>query len=408
MDKEKIAGMFRFYLRSSNFFSELSQENFKYLYSHFLPQSGKRKDCNYYFEPTDEGLVWLGDYSLKLTQDERMRVLCQFECDIIVNALMHINLTEKKNDLKKIQLHLTVRAFAYPNAELDFINGIKEYMLWTPEQKIINHFNELIFKKYREFDLKSLGYRQGEDKFELLTRIWPDIDKTYEKQLYVSSYYYFQEIDDSYDQIRFLLTNARLYSQHTSNYTGNPIDRPESDRYYDMILTLYDRRYLDFCSMTFERIYAFWEKIAFLLFQYIKPVSLDKSKKLVINDENLSLVKLIGQLKKEVKKNHHAFLISSPSFDWFKNFVNGTHKKLCNHRHPLIHFRLDDIEIGKGNRYTYTKVFWMKNIHDKAKLEKLQKENESLLPFLNEQFKQCEIGLDKAVQLIMEIQKAKK
>ena len=256
----------------------------------------------------------------------------------------------------------------------------------------MNHNNDFLNKVYKDQNFNSIL-----PEFSTLDDTLDKMDKKNKDKIFATSYHYFYEIVDSYEQIMFLMGNINLYRKYTSNYIQNESNSPNG-LYYQLNLTFYDRRYLNFCSMAIERIYAYWERIAFLLFQFIKP------KTEQIGDKKLSFFNLIKSLVKDIECQHHLYLDSpNSSFKWFNDFHKNGHHKLTHYRHPLVHFQKKRNEF-KGGLWAGTHTIFLQNTQNKKNLIKLQKKNESLCSFLNDQFGYCEMGYKKVADLIKETQ----
>jgi hypothetical protein len=188
---------------------------------------------------------------------------------------------------------------------------------------------------------------------------------------------------------------VNLYRKYTCDYLEKERHDSSGTR-YDINLEMYDWYYLDFCSLSIENLYSYWERIGYFLFQFFPPTK--------VVDNNLSFQNLISCLKKDIKQGKYHSLHTSQNFKWFSEFTEKGHEfeKLQKYRHPLIHYKFEN-QLFKGGLNSGTYSFLIKNCRKREKIEELQKVNDSLVDFINHQFSLCYDGYLKTVDLIKEI-----
>lgn len=387
MEEKEVVASIRNYFEQDNG-RQLSHElfRFKHIEKYLLPGQRQQEIIGVlYFKSDSTGFLWNDDYLLKTILDKGGEQIYRFENEFKVSGELSYWIEGSPKEYKtSCSFSLTLRVQKYSNSpHPDYIE------LWDKEQKVVNHFNELIYAKYDE-----LKFESPISKFDNFTESWSSVNRDDENQVKATSYHYFFELVHAFDQVMYLVANVNLYRKYTTNYTERESYSPNG-AYFMVNLSFYDRRYLDFCSLAFEKIYAFWERVAFLLFQFIKPALLEENQ--------LSFVKLMKFLKKDIKAGNFIFLNNPNSnINWFFTFINSKHKKLTDYRHPSVHFQKSN-PVYKGGLFAGTHNYWLENNGDKSKLEKLQKDNEDLCKFLNDQLRICEEGLNNVVQLIKEI-----
>lgn len=389
MKDKQVVDSIRNYFEQDNGW-QLSHDlfRFKHIEKYLLPNQKLEKIIGVpYFKSDSAGFLWDDDYLLKTILDRGGEQIYRFENGFKVSGELSYWIEGSPNEYKApCSFSLTLRVHKYPNS------GTPDYIeLWDEEQKIINHFNELIYAKY-----DALNFESPISKFDKFTESWSSVNRNDENQIKATSYHYYFELVHAFEQAMYLVANVNLYSKFTSNYTEKESHTPNGIHFI-INLSFYDRRYLDFCSLAFEKIYAFWERVAFLLYQFIKPV------KKPLAEKQVSFFKLIDNLCKDIESGNFSYLKNSAStFIWFNNFLSREHKKLTDYRHPAIHFQMNN-SVYKGGLFAGTHNYWLENNDDKNKLTKLQKDNEDFCKFLNDQLRICETGLNKVVELIKEI-----
>lgn len=295
-----------------------------------------------------------------------------------------------------VRIEATIRIFKHSNHEIDLSDRTNHIEVWDEPQKIINLSKIIADEQIKDLDLIPYDY-------SFYTNNWSKIDKSdirKERQAHVTSYYYLQELIESYERIKHLLSFVLLSAPHAGKYTGYERGLPanyNSEYIYEINTNfkLYDRYYLTYCELTIESLYKFWERIGFYLFQFFVPAS-NK-----INNLNLSFFKLIKELNKEYSTNK---LIQNIHFDWFVGFVLDTNSRfdeLINYRHPFIHYKFDESDNKAiGSLISTTLNYWNKNLTNKQKLDSLAKENNNIKIFLLEHFGFCKEGYKHTIELV--------
>jgi hypothetical protein len=362
-----------------------------YLYIDKIPEEYRSwNDILVWFEVDTYGIKWVNDYEISLVKDRRQEDIFEFKQDLKVSGYTcySIGCNQFKNPTS---YSLTLRAYRYPDSytvRRDIIS------LWNKEQKILNDHNQLIAQKYSELNLGDISLSHQTD-YGAFTSIWAKSDKANVEQTHATSYYYYRELIDAYDQLRFCVANLNLYTPYTSDYLAKERQHT-TGVFYDINLSMYDRRYLNFCGMAFEKLYSFWERIAYLAYQFIQPTTLK-------NPKTLSFSKRMTGLHKEcISGIHPQFQRSTSCYQWFLNFELQHHKDIQYYRHPLIHYKNKN-DIYKGSYFAGTLKYWSQNSFDRQKIEELQGANNQLGVFLTTQAGLCSIAIENLIGLIKEL-----
>ena len=354
---------------------------------------------SYWFEYMPDDIVILGDPIIDETTNDYNDFFYVYISDFnFTGNLCYSDLSYHENKIP-IKLSATLRIFKNPDFEIDISNRTNHVEVWDLNQKHINllHFNST--KRLSGLDL--IPYDYG-----LYTKAWSKIDKSTPdsvRQSHVTSYYYLQELIECYERIKHLLSIVLLNYNYSNKYTDKKVDLPANydSKYMFEIggnFKIYDRYYLMYSELTIESFYKFWERVGFYLFQFLKPVT-NK-----VNDNNLSLIKLIKELNKEYSSNS---LLQNEHFEWFVNFVlsdNSDFNKLLNYRHPFVHYKIDNTT-GKGVGSLIASVLnnWHENMFDINKMNLLEAENGKIKGLLIEQFDFCKIGYEHMIELIKKL-----
>lgn len=381
LEKEEKAKDFKTYIEKV-FWQILKR--YKYLYKDIIKKYYS-DDLHIWFETPV--FTWNENNEIKIVHDDRGKALIEFICDLEVSGTICLhNIIEKF----PATFYVTVRVLQYPNSTIFHQDHI---FFWTKEQKALLNFNNFIFERHKALGFKGIENNKETDYSSFVT-LWKKVQNKNATQAHTTSHNYFIEIQFAYEQLMFLISNMQTYGQYTSSYIANEI--PANGKIiYQAKPSLFDKRYLEFCSLSFQKLYDFWERISFLIYQFLPPSKLQSKK--------LSFYSLIDNLKKDVSSGKFGFLkLPNSNFIWFSDFEANEHKEMREYRHPQTHYQIQN-DIYKGGFYAGTYTYWLDNVYNKGNLQKLQKSNEELSEFLVEQFKLCSVGFEKAIALINEM-----
>lgn len=392
MNETKVKNEIETFLKSGMVFEYVLKKN-PGLYFHWI-QSIRYQD--YWFEYCEDNIVFIGDQILNETTNSHGDLFYQYISDFVFTGkLCYSDNTPIEHKLD-ILINATVRIFKQPSFEIDITEKSNNVEVWDSNQKLTNLIQIQSQKKLE--GIKMLPYDYG-----IYTQVWAKLDKSlnyYNKQTHVTSYYYLQELIESYERIKHLLSIVLVNVAYSNNYTTRKTELPQNYNTpylfkIDENFHIYDRYFLLYSELTIESLYKFWERVGFYLFQFLRPIS-NK-----INDHNLSLFKLVFELNKECSNNPY---LKNAHFDWFKEFVlkdKSDFKQLQEFRHPLVHYKIDD-SAGKefGSIISTVLNLWSKNMTDELFLKNLENENKKIKDFLLNQFEKCEIGYNHMIGII--------
>lgn len=249
----------------------------------------------------------------------------------------------------------------------------------TGELKKIKAFDEIVLNEFNSLTmLKPLTAG-------IYDKTWRFNEKGNKIQEFISSLYYFYEIENVYRQVKYSIALANSYAHYANDYF--PRVEIEPFIYYPLNFTSHDRRYLDYCTNAIHNMYVYWERLALLIFHYYKPQK--------VNDGNLSFARLIRQIVKQQNSGQN-------NLNWFITFLENDHSRLQLLRHPLVHFKLDTAR-HKGSYVAMIHTHWLKNIQNQTELTELEDTSRKLIDEIIDLAKKCHDGYDRTIQLIVDL-----
>ncbi len=360
-------------------------------------------DSDFWFEYESKDISFEEDPVIEIINDENGYQIILFVADFALRCNLATETIKKQKD---ISIKGTVRVFKHPHFDINISKESSDIEIWDQNQKMINLFQIHINQKLS--GIESLTYDYG-----YYTEIWNKIDSNserFKKQVFVSSYFYLQEIIECYERIKHLLAITLLSSDYANNYLSHGKFLPKE---YDSLkvfeindnFTLYDRYYLMYAELSIESLYKFWERVGVYLFQFLPP-----KKESFKKDCELTFIKLIQRLNIDKESELKPYLNNS-HFDWFINFVGPKedniqeitdYKKLIKKRNPYVHYKIGTDEQNEisGGGSLIPNVLNRWSIATSHDLQKLESENKQLKKFLLNQFGLCKTGYEHMIELI--------
>lgn len=353
--------------------------NNKWLLRDYLTGTPKSSEIGY----ESSSYNW-GEYTFEKI-DHDYEDVWKFKAKLITKGdlIFYSDLVESGR--KQITLKLWITIVGRYNEELSNFWYITDGITIEDEKlNTINNFDRIILEEYNGLSvLQTLDY-------DVLTTLWPYNEIGNKRHEFISSFDYFNEVENVNRQIRYSIAQAKTYAYYTDEYLKEDGRKPFAQ--VSLALTSHHRRYLDYCTVMIQSIYVFWERLAMLMYQYVQPKKL--------NDGNLSFAKLI----REIIKEKQAGTIKEINTEWLESFLNNHHSKLQVLRHPLTHYKLSD-DGGVGSFLARIHSIWLKNISNKERLEDMAQENRDLINEIIELAILCKSGYQHAIDLIIEYRK---
>lgn len=391
-DPTSIKNEIESFLRYGNVFDYVLKKNPKvYQESLELISVGR-----YWFEYDRSDITFVGQTFLDTTINDRGEFFYRYVSDFSFTGNICYSDTDHREHKLPVKIHATVRVYKVPEYEIRVTDDNNDIEVWDLNQKIINLTYYLSCEilprpKATDFDF---GY---------FAKVRTKVDRNSDdqgNQSYVTSYYFLDEFIESYERVRFLLSMVLMNADYASNYTAKSTELPSNYSSRQMFTTenfsLHDRMYLQYAELTIESLYKYWERVGYFIFQFIKPQSGK------VNQDTLSLLKLVKELNKEYPANP---ILNNDHFRWFIKHVletNSEFDKLTHFRHPLIHYKYEStIRAGRGGLVPTTLSKWSHYQFDETQMKSLEQENKNLLKFLLSQYAICKNGYDHMVELVL-------
>ncbi len=183
--------------------------------------------------------------------------------------------------------------------------------------------------------------------------------------------------------IKFSLGNIYLYKKlGINNFSNEYITIQQGKTISTYQQTLGDRRFFFYISVSFEKLYNFWDRIGDLLF-----LTLNFALDLKIKPREIYFSTVIKKIEK--------LNLKSENFNFLKEFYKNEYKKILNENRKLIvHDRQKDTDFRSR---------WLKSLSNKKAITELQKEKNELPNLLKDQMNLAIKGFESAILLIHEI-----
>jgi hypothetical protein len=391
-DLTSIKNEIESFLRYGNVFDYVLKKNSK-VYQKSLECI---PDGKYWFDYKQCDINFIGHILLDTTKNGRGDSFYRYISDFNFTGNICYSDTDHREHKLPVKIDATVRVYKSPGYEIRVTDDNNDIEVWDLNQKIVNlTFNLsctiLPRPKVTNFD------------FGNYAKIRSKIDRNNDvqgNQSQVTSFYYLDEVVESYERVRFLLSMVLMNTDYANNYTARKTELPSNYSSRHMFTTenfsLYDRMYLLYAELTLESLYKYWERVGYFVFQFIRPLSGK------VTQDKLSLYKLVKELKNEYPANP---VLNNEHFRWFTEFVINTDsefQKLTNYRHPFVHYKFEStVKEGKGGLVPTTLSKWSHKQFDETQMRSLEQENKNLQAFLLSQFALCIVGYEHMVELIM-------
>jgi hypothetical protein len=380
------------YLRYGNVFDYVLKKNPKvYQESLELIPVGK-----HWFEYKQSDINFISHTLLDITTNDRGDFFYRYVSDFNFTGNICYSENDHREHKLPVKIDATVRVYKNPDFSIRVTDDNNDIEVWDLNQKIINlnyYLSSKILPRPKSTDFDFGNYAKIRSKIDRNNDVQGN-------QSQVTSFYYLDEVVESYERIRFLLSMVLMNADYANNYTERKTELPSNYLFRHMFTTdnfsLYDRMYLLYAELALESLYKYWERIGYFIFQFIKPQSGK------VNQDNISLFKLVKELNNEYPANQ---ILNNDHFRWFTEFVINTDsefQKLTNYRHPFVHYRYEStVKEGKGGLVPTTLSKWSHKQFDEIQMKSLEQENKNLQAFLLSQFAICKDGYEQMVELIM-------
>jgi hypothetical protein len=384
MDQDLTLNYIRSLLCEGNghlFRHELTEK--RYLTKSLIPNAHYKEGQMIWFTFDDKRIKWSDDFTLSLIEDQDGNKIYQFLNSFAVEGTLGYEYLDVEYSLI-CGLKFYCLAYYYPGSALIAPDHIK---LLTHEQKIEWEYEQMLSTKAEKIGIRNLV---NQITFEDLSVLWKKVNPLDKEQIELTSYYFWNDLQLTLNLLINLVAEINFYGEYLGNYGIQAVRREPK-----IYLHHYEKSFLRKSSFCIQVFYSYWEKIAYLLFIFLKIENVSKT--------NLSLVKLKKALSKAMNNGQYQYFNdASSAYNWFVDFIENDHSALAKYRHPLVHFQPDN-ELFKGDFYAGALNFYLMNITNHEKRMSLEKEFNEIQSFLTNQLHKCNEGLRKAIDLIQEI-----
>lgn len=390
-DLSSIKSEIETFLRYGNVFDYVLKKNPK-LYQKSLEFI---QDSEYWFEYNQCDINFIGHTLLDTSINDRDDFFYIYISDFNFNGNICYSDAQFREHKFPITIDATVRVYKSPDYKIDISDNTNHVEVWDLNQKIVNltfHLSHRILPRIKVTDFDFGNYAKIRSKVDRNLDVQGN-------QSQVTSFYYLDEVVESYERVRFLFSMLLMNADYANKYTEKKTVLPSNYSAHHMFTTenfsLYDRMYLSYSELTLESLYKYWERVGYFIFQFIKP----KSGK--VTQAKLSFFKLIKELENEYPANP---VLNNNHFRWFIDFVvikDSEFQRLTNFRHPFVHYKFEsNVREGKGGLIPATLSKWSHKQFDEVEMRSMEEENKNLKVFLLSQYKLCKDGYEHMVELV--------
>lgn len=354
----------------------------KFLYIDDIPHQFMGKE--FIITPMDCEYTWLNEplFEMKFYEGQDInygRRLFTFD------QVCHIQYSQKLNSLivsnkknQEIEFHLE----SYEPFDMYQITlKIKEIDTLIQNNKIRSEIRH-------KFKIKSMDEEIG---FEFYTGILRKSRNSKPIHNELLDDFVYHEISNCHNEIQHCLLHALFHERYTSDLMGKKIVH-ESKVYYRPNISYNDLEYLMFVSSGMDRLYSFWDRIAFLLANFDN---------LGMNLGSLTFDKYIKRLGNIALSTPTKYDRNSPHLKVLYSFVNNEYQTLLKYRHRIVHYRITERREGVLTAKFMTNTF--ASTASEEEIKKLKYEFEGLGELLLNQFNKCALGFRVALNLINEL-----
>ncbi|QEC51946.1 hypothetical protein EDD80_1152 [Anseongella ginsenosidimutans] len=348
-----------------------------------------------YFEPDNETINWSDHYIVNLDKNRDGYKYVEFIIDVKVNGdIKEFNEQGIDFHSKPVSLAFTIQVPVWTDfGSFDY----QRITLLNEEQKAL-----LLYHRQYEKELDSINgkllfqYRyDGDDAYSFFTRIWKTTDNSSAVMTKDTGYDFFQEIVECHRNILFSVGNLNMWGRYKSHYSESAYYF-EGKKQHPIELCNNDFRYLYFMENAIEELYTFYEKVTYLLSNFLNP-STGKH-------HPPSFANLFGEKNIERLEKKFPHITEEKHFKWFLKRKYEEHQELQAYRHSLVHFQTDAPFITGTYVATFSRL-WRESSDKAEELKELFNKFEKIQEFVNKELEACKEIFKNMVLLIENLPK---
>lgn len=390
MDTDELFLVEAFQSCCQYYFKTRFQQN-KFLYFDKIPHSYLGTD--YKVEITKISFSWNDKpkitYAMHNIQDPNYgKNKCEFKQSCLVSYFFKVNgLLEIGRETKTINFY--ANSFSPYGETMSPTIIVDELVVLDDYRKIKQNLK----KQFEIENIDEMKYPNSVTGFGYFADILRKGRNIVSKNREISHAYFYYEIAHCHGEIETCLLTALMHQKYSSDFLGRKISFEGKDMYLPNI-SYSDMQYLAMIGFGFERLYSFWDRIAYLLYNY-EPLDFKKAK-------DISFDKYFRRIESYLQSGKPiAFNTNSIHLKWLRNYHCVDFSKITDYRHRIVHYSMtpmwDGILSSKfiSNAYQYTS--------DPIKLNEVKLEFEGLGNLLCVQFNFCKAGFIRTLELIDEL-----
>jgi hypothetical protein len=245
--------------------------------------------------------------------------------------------------------------------------------------EVIHAFEAVIAEIYNEKKIRSLRGPKLDyilNEKQIFAWFFNVVRKGQIKYKGVNFHASFDDIGFCSDELLYFMAHIYLYEP----FMNNPLDDAyclEGTWIYPNEQNLPAKRFSMYANVLLEKLYNYWDRIGDLIAIYLPET---------VKGTNIYFSSTIDRIPVRFQ--------SSENYEWLKSFRNTHYAAMNEKRIGVVHYITLDTAFRENH---------LKNVTDKAEMEKLVSERNQLPEFFREQIELTLTGFEKTVQLIEEI-----
>jgi hypothetical protein len=341
---------------------------------------------------------WIGEpiltYTKHLEEDNNYeKLVCQFEQKCKVSYSLQIGrITAGEPQINEV--HFVGHSFEpygfriYPNIkrkDVEDYDNLRAYRVQLKKQHAIENLREKIYGPEQVIC------------FSFFT------DVTRKKRIATTTKnevghgYFYHEFESCHIEIEFCLLHIIFHSQYLNDLMGRKEIMENGEAFYYPNLQYHDFQYLTWVGFAFDRLYSFWDRLAYLLFNFYVPSG--------IKEHNNSFEKymkaVIAAVANPDKYKAFPFNIDSTSLSWLIEFYQNKYELITAYRHRSVHYKFTEDWQGILTASFMNNV--LEHTTDANKLTRIKKVFDGLVSEVYEHFNLASEGFKNILLLIDEL-----
>lgn len=345
------------------------------------------KEANFHFNSIDFSNRYI---AIKETDDYQ-----RLAYRIIIDTKIDVELSDINFSATLFSLDVTIHA-RISKQSTTYI-GFDFVSLLNSEQKVLLQYNMLYEKVLNKIGIDlSNELDNREQEFE--DSKYASLSKYSDDELKGFFFFFFDELYECRRNIWYSVGCANLWGKYLTHYS-NESHTFQGKPIYPVSVNFYDFRFFFFLENAIEQLYNYWERIAYLINEYLPIFGISKRAP--------SFRELFESKKGLLKVEAVNFQLDDPSsnLNWFFERKKNEHRTLCSYRHPLVHYNNDgggtvSHRFSEGRYIAKLQKDWVNNSGNPEELKKLFEKFRNIQSFINDELKVCPVALKKAVSLI--------